>query len=401
MSAPIRLSLALRRTTAGCVIAALGAGTVLTGLSAAASPASAAPDFETPFPCGEEWEAGTRTGHSPSYWSVDFNAYDDFGHPVLASTSGVVTSAVDLGSTSYGRYIVVDHGDGWSTVYAHLERMLVKEGEFVDQGRVIGLLGTSGGSTGPHLHFEERLDRTDQHAVFHDEELDYNTVIRSRNCPDVPLSGDWDADGDSDVAVWRRSVGKGAFYLRRSGGEPQKVVWGDSIDEAVSGDWNGDGKDDIGVWQRLTSRFVLRVGSRVREVDLGRRTSTPVTGDWDGNGKDDVGVYNARRGAFLLRVRDERTSINFGTDGSLPVTGDWNGNGRTDVGVYDPDDGSWRLLAANGDVSTSSFGDGGDLPVTGDWNDDGVTDLGTWSPATSIFARQGMSKAVDWGRSRG
>ena len=203
------LTKALRRTTAGWVLGALGAGTVLTGFTAVASPASAAPDFEAPFPCGEDWEAGTRTGHSPSYWSVDFNAYDDFGHPVLASTAGVVTSAIDLGSTSYGRYIVVDHGNGWSTLYAHLERMLVKEGEWVDQGRIIGLLGTTGGSTGPHLHFEERLDRTNQHAVFHGDELVYNSVIRSRNCPDVPVSGDWDADGDSDVAVWRRSAGAG------------------------------------------------------------------------------------------------------------------------------------------------------------------------------------------------
>ena len=405
MLAPRRLpqhrrTAALRRTSAGWAAAALGAG-LLTSWTAAASPAVAAPDFETPFACGEQWEAGTRSGHSPSYWSVDFNAYDDFGHPVLASTPGVVTSAVDLGSTSYGRYIVVDHGNGWTTLYAHLERMLVTEGEWVDQGRIIGLLGTTGGSTGPHLHFEERLDRTNQPAVFHDQLLDYNTTIRSRSCPDVPVSGDWNANGKSDVAVWRRSADKGVFYLRQRGGVAEKIVWGQSIDEPVSGDWNGNGTTDVGVWQRLTSSFLLKVGSRSRVVDLGRRASTPVSGDWDGDGKDDVGVYNARRGTFALLSAGERTAVDFGSDGLLPVTGDWNGNGTTDVGVYDPADGSWQLRAANGTVTTSSFGSQDELPVTGDWNDDGVTDLGTWSTVTSLFARQGRAKTVDWGRGRG
>ena len=51
---------------------------------------------------------------------------------------------------------MVDHGNGWSTLYAHLLSQWVTTGQSVDQGQIIGQVGSTGGSTGPHLHFEER-----------------------------------------------------------------------------------------------------------------------------------------------------------------------------------------------------------------------------------------------------
>src|SRR6186997_1601714 len=81
------------------------------------------PDFQLPFACGERWEASTRPTHSPSALSVDWNRdAHDLGHPVVADAPGVVTSVVNLGDTSYGRYVVVDHGGGWTTLHAHLLR---------------------------------------------------------------------------------------------------------------------------------------------------------------------------------------------------------------------------------------------------------------------------------------
>jgi len=75
------------------------------------------------------------------------------GTPIYATGDGVVTDP--LGSmTGYGNVIVIDHGYGFKTLYAHLSKKLVKEGDVVKRGQVIGLLGNSGPSTGPHVHYE-------------------------------------------------------------------------------------------------------------------------------------------------------------------------------------------------------------------------------------------------------
>ena len=74
------------------------------------------------------------------------------GRVVLAASS--VDSEGNL--TGYGNYVVVAHADGFLTVYAHLDRIAVRAGDSVAQGQVIGLLGSTGSSTGPHVHFEIR-----------------------------------------------------------------------------------------------------------------------------------------------------------------------------------------------------------------------------------------------------
>lgn len=75
-----------------------------------------------------------------------------YGREVRAAAAGIV---VEAGwATGLGRRVVIDHGDGFQTVYAHFSRILVSQGQRVARGEVIGLVGTSGWSTGPHLHFE-------------------------------------------------------------------------------------------------------------------------------------------------------------------------------------------------------------------------------------------------------
>jgi len=58
----------------------------------------------------------------------------------------------------YGQTIYVDHGNGWTTLYAHLSRMDVQVGQVLQRGEAIGAVGSNGRSTGPHLHFEIRLN---------------------------------------------------------------------------------------------------------------------------------------------------------------------------------------------------------------------------------------------------
>ena len=85
---------------------------------------------------------------------VDIDA--PYGAPVYAAASGRVLVASGMGG--YGLTVVIDHGDGLSTLYAHLSQILVDASGQVQQGAVIGKVGSTGYSTGPHLHFEIRIN---------------------------------------------------------------------------------------------------------------------------------------------------------------------------------------------------------------------------------------------------
>jgi murein DD-endopeptidase MepM/ murein hydrolase activator NlpD len=77
------------------------------------------------------------------------------GTPIHAAAAGVVVTAGDCGG--YGNCVVIDHGDSLATVYAHQSEVLVQVGQHVDAGEIVGLVGSTGLATGPHLHFEVRL----------------------------------------------------------------------------------------------------------------------------------------------------------------------------------------------------------------------------------------------------
>ena len=79
-----------------------------------------------------------------------------YGHPVLAPADGVVEFADFLGG--YGRAIVINHGHGVTTRYGHLANFAVAPGQHVRRGDTIGFVGLSGRSTGPHLHYEVRIN---------------------------------------------------------------------------------------------------------------------------------------------------------------------------------------------------------------------------------------------------
>jgi murein DD-endopeptidase MepM/ murein hydrolase activator NlpD len=80
---------------------------------------------------------------------------DGFGTDVVATGDGLVIEAEP--DAGYGRSIMIDHGDGITTRYAHLSRIFVVVGEQVKQGEIIGAIGMSGRTTGPHLHYEVRI----------------------------------------------------------------------------------------------------------------------------------------------------------------------------------------------------------------------------------------------------
>jgi murein DD-endopeptidase MepM/ murein hydrolase activator NlpD len=79
-----------------------------------------------------------------------------YGTPIAAAAAGTVIYAGWLGG--YGNLTVIDHGGGLATAYGHQSSIAVSVGEQVAQGQTIGYVGSTGHSTGPHLHFEVRVD---------------------------------------------------------------------------------------------------------------------------------------------------------------------------------------------------------------------------------------------------
>ena len=92
---------------------------------------------------------GIRAFHS----GLDFSAAT--GEPIKATASGIVTASGI--APDYGKFIKINHGDGLETRYAHASKLLVKEGDIVSKEQIIALVGSTGRSTGPHLHYEIRL----------------------------------------------------------------------------------------------------------------------------------------------------------------------------------------------------------------------------------------------------
>jgi murein DD-endopeptidase MepM/ murein hydrolase activator NlpD len=105
----------------------------------------------------------------------------DRGKPVYATGDGIVVRA-DASSGGYGNCIRINHGYTYLTMYAHLSKILVVPGQMVKRGQLIGLVGTTGRSTGPHLHYEVRINNTPVNPVnfFYNDinEKQYEMLIR-------------------------------------------------------------------------------------------------------------------------------------------------------------------------------------------------------------------------------
>ena len=97
---------------------------------------------------------GTRDENGKSY---------SYGEPYYAAQGGEVILAKNDGNwnSGFGNYCIIDHGDGKHTLYAHSKRLLVSEGDIVQKGEKIGEIGDTGNTTGPHLHFEVRIKKSD------------------------------------------------------------------------------------------------------------------------------------------------------------------------------------------------------------------------------------------------
>lgn len=101
--------------------------------------------------------ATSLSGYGYSSFHPGIDIAGGIGNAIYASASGVVVYA-GWNNYGYGYMVVIDHGDGWQTLYAHMNQVNVGCGQGVTQGGILGGVGSSGNSTGPHLHFEMQSD---------------------------------------------------------------------------------------------------------------------------------------------------------------------------------------------------------------------------------------------------
>jgi murein DD-endopeptidase MepM/ murein hydrolase activator NlpD len=117
--------------------------------------------IDGPVGSGYGFRSDPFTGRAALHTGLDFPA--DVGRPIRAAAGGVVVST-DV-HPEYGNLLVIDHGNGLVTRYAHTSKILVKTGDLVRRDQVVALVGTSGRSTGPHLHFEVLVDGVTQNPA--------------------------------------------------------------------------------------------------------------------------------------------------------------------------------------------------------------------------------------------
>ncbi len=107
------------------------------------------------WPSSERRVSGYPYSPETNHYGIDIGG--SMGNPIYAADNGVVVYS-GWSTWGYGNVIAVDHGNGMQTIYAHLNTLDVGCGAFVTRGDVIGTMGSTGNSSGPHLHFEMRLN---------------------------------------------------------------------------------------------------------------------------------------------------------------------------------------------------------------------------------------------------
>jgi murein DD-endopeptidase MepM/ murein hydrolase activator NlpD len=107
------------------------------------------------WPTTEHFISGYNYTPDTNHFGIDIGGH--LGNPVYAVDNGVVVYA-GWSEQGYGNLVMIDHGNGWQSLYAHLNEIYVTCGQSLYQGTTLGALGTTGRSSGPHLHFELRSD---------------------------------------------------------------------------------------------------------------------------------------------------------------------------------------------------------------------------------------------------
>ncbi|HEV3164926.1 MAG TPA: Ig-like domain-containing protein, partial [Isosphaeraceae bacterium] len=197
------------------------------------------------------------------------------------------------------------------------------------------------------------------------------------------VAGDYDCDGQADLAVYRPSTGQWLIMGSRTGG--QVVSFGQpGVDIPVPGDYDGVGKTEVAVFRPTTGQWFIIGPSGGRAVQFGAPGDQPVPGDYDGTGKSEIAVFRPTTGQWFILGPSGGRAVQFGAPGDQPVPADYDGDGKFDLAVYRPSTAQWLIQRSTAGYESISFGAPGlDQPVPADYDGDGKADLAVYRPTTA------------------
>ncbi|MEV0395154.1 FG-GAP-like repeat-containing protein [Polymorphospora rubra] len=412
-----------RRTMTNLLRVLVASAVAAVAVVVAPAVAYAAPNFKAPFPCGQRW---TYSHHSAEVrLALDFVRADGGvtnNTPQVASADGVVRHHSQPNGA--GNYIVIDHGGGWTTYYFHLNAFSVPNGAYVRQGQQIGLTGSTGNSSGAHIHYEQLLNGVGQTIRINGVSLApypgsyHQRYLTSDNCGQSaaarPMGGsptDFTGDGRDDIVAFTHGSLADVYVSTSTGSgfAGTSVKWNDffglSGETTLTGDFNGDGRDDVVAFTHGTLADVhvaLSTGTAFAGATkwhdwFAPGAEVPAVGDFNGDGRDDIvtftrgstnDVFVALSNGSSFVGTEQKWHDFFGLNGEFPAVGDVNGDGRDDIIVFTQGPNTLAdvyVALSNGSGFGASqkwhdlFAVGNEHPRIGDINGDGRDDIVTFT----------------------
>lgn len=221
--------------------------------------------------------------------------------------------------------------------------------------------------------------------------------------PGLPTTGDFNGDGITEFSTLTPGAPGTMSILNIGSGTVKNVSVGTGTsDIPVPGDYDGDGKTDVAVWNTSYGNWAIiqsTLGADTRQ--WGQFPDVPVPADYDGDGRTDRAIFRASDKSWWIMPSNGNPTIHITWSilaaGDQPVAGDFNGDNKADFAFWRPSDGTWHVSYAGTSFAFSfGWGQNGDVPLGRDFDGDFITDLAVWRPSNGVWYNVNSST---WGTS--